>query len=170
MYNDPWGTRLMCCVCVDDGGGSGITASTKQFEYSKGTAVAASLRKEKHDQNHRPYKGEPGSTFTAPNGDTRTYGPDGKPQHDYDHDDHGAPSKHPHDSNGGHHHDWTGGKRGAPYAADLKPVAGVALVTICVIGIVIVAADDATGIGIADDFLFCPLGAGIGEGFLLIAG
>lgn len=38
----------------------------------------------------------------------------------------------------------------------------------CVIGIVVVAADDATGIGVADDFLLAPLGAGIGKGIVLI--
>lgn len=36
--------------------------------------------------------------------------------------------------------------------------------------IVVVAADDATGIGIADDFLFGSLGAGVGEGLILIYG
>ena len=30
--------------------------------------------------------------------------------------------------------------------------------------------DDATGIGVADDFLFGPLGAGVGEGLILIFG
>lgn len=33
-----------------------------------------------HDANRRPYTGEPGSTYTAPNGDSRTYGPDGTPE------------------------------------------------------------------------------------------
>ena len=40
--------------------------------------------------------------------------------------------------------------------------------TVCAIGIVVVAADDVTGIGVADDFLFGPLGAGVGEGLILI--
>ena len=39
-----------------------------------------------------------------------------------------------------------------------------------VIGIIVVAADDVTGIGVADDFLLGPLGAGIGEGLALILG
>ena len=38
------------------------------------------------------------------------------------------------------------------------------------IGIVVIAADDVTGIGAADDFLFGPLGAGVGEGFAMIFG
>ena len=123
-----------------------------------------------HDANRRPYTGEPGSTYTAPNGDSRTYGPDGTPEHDYDHDDHGRPDKHPHDPNGGHNHDWENGVRGPAYSIGWEPIAGVALVTVCVIGIVVVAADDATGIGVADDFLFGPLGAGVGEGLILIFG
>ena len=123
-----------------------------------------------HDANRRPYNGEPGSTYTAPNGDSRTYGPDGTPEHDYDHDDHGRPDKHPHDPNGGHNHDWENGVRGPAYSVGWEPLAGAALVTVCVIGIVVVAADDATGIGVADDFLFGPLGAGVGEGLILIFG
>ena len=123
-----------------------------------------------HDANRRPYYGEPGSTYTAPNGDWRTYGPDGTPEHDYDHDDHGNPDKHPHDSNGGHHHDWKNGVRGPAYSSMLEPIAGVALVTVCVIGIAVVAADDVTGVGVADDCLFGPLGAGVREGLILIFG
>lgn len=34
----------------------------------------------------------------------------------------------------------------------------------------VVTADDATGIGVADDFLFAPLGTGIREGLILIFG
>ena len=121
-----------------------------------------------HDANRRPYTGEPGSNYTAPNGDSRTYGPDGTPEHNYDHDDHRRPDKHPHDSNGGHNHDWENGVRGPAYSIGWEPIAGVALVTVCAIGIVVVAADDVTGIGVADDFLFEPLGAGVGEGLILI--
>ena len=123
-----------------------------------------------HDANRRPYTGEPGSTYTAPNGDSRTYGPDGTPEHDYDHDDHGRPDKHPHDPNGGHNHDWENGVRGPAYSIGWEPIAGAVLVTVCVIGFVVVAADDATGIGIADDFLFGPLGAGVGKGLIMIFG
>ena len=42
--------------------------------------------------------------------------------------------------------------------------------TVSVIGIIVVAADDVTGVGVADDFLLGPLGAGIGEGLALILG
>ena len=46
----------------------------------------------------------------------------------------------------------------------------VGLITVCVVGIIAVAADDVTGIGVADDFLFGPLGAGLAEGFIMIFG
>lgn len=88
---------------------------------------------------------------------------------DYNHPGKGIPF--PHD------HEWKDGKRqkghlppSPEYEFSLDPVLGVGLVTICVIGIIFVAADDATGIGVADDFLFGLLGAGVGEGFILIFG
>jgi hypothetical protein len=37
-------------------------------------------------------------------------------------------------------------------------------------GIIAIAADDLTGVGVADDFLFGPLGAGVGEGLIMIFG
>lgn len=37
-------------------------------------------------------------------------------------------------------------------------------------GIVVVATDDVTGIGVIDDFLFGPLVAGVEEGLILIFG
>ena len=123
-----------------------------------------------HDDNRRPNTGEPGSTYTAPNGDSRTYGPDGTPEHDYDHNDHGRPDKHPHDENGGHNHDWENGVRGPAYCIGWKQIAGAAIITICIAGIFIVAVDDASGVGVVDDFLFGPLGAGVGGGLTLILG
>lgn len=62
------------------------------------------------------------------------------------------------------------GVRGSAYTFSWGTVAGAALVTVSVIGIIVVAADDVTGIGVADDFLLGPLGAGIGEGLALILG
>lgn len=62
------------------------------------------------------------------------------------------------------------GVRGSAYTFSWGTVAGAALVTVAVIGIIVVAADDVTGIGVADDFLLGPLGAGIGEGLALILG
>lgn len=37
-------------------------------------------------------------------------------------------------------------------------------------GIMAVAADDVIGVGVADDFLFGPLGAGVSEGLIMIFG
>ena len=126
-----------------------------------------------HDKNRRPNKGKPGSTFEAPNGDKRTYGPDSRPARDYDHDDHGQPEKHPHDENGGHYHDWDWSKsppRGDAYAINLEVVAGIGLVAISVVAIVLIVADDATGVGIIDNFLLGPLGTAVGQGVIIIMG
>lgn len=149
-----------------------ITVVNAVVDCAKSVSTTASLvfNKSSHDSNRRPYRGEPGSTYEAPNGDTRTYGPDGTPEHDYDHSDHGDPKNHPHDENGGHNHDWNDGKRGPAYSINWGAVAGVALVAVCAVGIAFVAADDATGFGVADDFLFAPLSAGVSQGLILIFG
>lgn len=139
----------------------------KRSNVLKPKSVAS---KSSSNSNRRPNTGDPGSTYVAPNGDTRTYGPDGNPKHDYDHSDHGRPDKHPHDSNGGHNHDWENGVRGPAYSMSNETAIGVALVAACTIGIIFVAVDDVTGVGIADDFLFAPLGAGISEGLIMIFG
>lgn len=76
----------------------------------------------------------------------------------------------PHDANGGHNHDWENGVRGPAYSTARAPVAGIVVTAACLIGIVIIAVDDTTGIGIADDFLLGPLGAGLEEGLRLITG
>ena len=89
---------------------------------------------------------------------------------DYDHDDHGQPSKHPHDENGGHYHDWDNGVRGPAYAIELAPLSGATLVTACTIGFMMVIADDVTGVGIANDALLFPLSAGIEKGIIMIMG
>lgn len=41
---------------------------------------------------------------------------------------------------------------------------------ISIFGIVVVATYDVTGIGVIDNFLFGPLGAGVGAGLILIFG
>lgn len=109
------------------------------------------------NSNRRPYTGEPGSTYKAPNGDTRTYGPNGLPQHDYDSNDHGNPSNHPHDENGGHNHDWVNGVRGPAYAMNLDAVLGTALIIVSFTGMVVVLANDMTIVGMLDNFLLGPL-------------
>jgi len=121
-----------------------------------------------HSANRRPGTGKPGSTYTAPNGDKRTYGSDGYPIQDYDHDDHGRPDKHPHDSDGGHHHDWKDGKRGPAYTINQEHIAGMLMVSGCIIAISYVVINDFTGIGVADDALLGPLGAGVSQGMIMI--
>lgn len=51
-----------------------------------------------------------------------------------------------------------------------EPVIGAGLVLVCAVGIMAVAADDVIGVGVADDFLFGPLGAGVSEGLIMIFG
>ena len=88
----------------------------------------------------------------------RWYGPDGNPKRDRDYN-HPGNMPFPHD------HEWKNGERGKE-----QPVIGAGLVVICTVGIIAVAADDLTGVGVADDFLFGPLGAGVGEGLIMIFG
>ena len=125
--------------------------------------------------NSLPKKGDPGSSQTLPNPDgtpkqKRWYGPDGNPERDRDYN-------HPGDMPFPHDHKWENGERGKEhlpldptYKMNWEPVMGVGLVVICVVGIIVVAADDATGIGVTDDFLFEPLGAGVAEGLIMIFG
>lgn len=122
-----------------------------------------------------PKTGDPNSTQTLPNPDgtpkqKRWYGPDGNAERDRDYN-HSGDMPFPHD------HEWNNGIRGKdhlPPSPDYEffwePVVGIGMVTICAIGIVIVSADDATGIGVADDFLFGPLGAGFEGGLIMIFG
>lgn len=56
------------------------------------------------------------------------------------------------------------------YNINWEPVIGVGLVLVCAVGIMAVAADDVIGVGVADDFLFGPLGAGVSEGLIMIFG
>ena len=129
----------------------------------------------KASSNSLPKKGKPGSSKTLPNPDgtpkqKRWYGPDGNPERDRDYN-HPGNMPFPHD------HKWKNGERGEEhlppdpsYKMSLEPVIGVSLVVICTVGIIAVAADDLTGVGVADDFLFGPLGAGVGEGLIIIFG
>lgn len=74
-----------------------------------------------------------------------------------------------------HDHEWENGLRGKDhlppspdYMLSLNSMLGIGIVTICIVGIVIIAVDDASGIGIADDYLFAPLIAFLKEGALMI--
>ena len=129
----------------------------------------------KASSNSLPPKGKPGSSQTLPNPDgtpkqKRWYGPDGNPERDRDYN-HPGNMPFPHD------HKW--GENGREkehlppdpsYKMNWEPVIGVGLVVICAVSIIAVAADDVTGIGVADDFLFGPLSAGVGEGLIMILG
>jgi RHS repeat-associated protein len=138
------------------------------------TDIDSHLTLNKHimfHKNKRPYVGEPGSTYEAPNGDKRTCGPDGKPLRDYDHNNHGNPKNHPSDENGGHYHDWDWDNeipRGDPYVIESNTVEGIIVVATSIIGIAVVLADDITGVGTANDFLLGPLGGGLAKGIAML--
>ena len=139
------------------------------------SAVSSASNILKASSNSLPKKGEPGSSKTLPNPDgtpkqKRWYGPDGNPERDRDYN-HPGNMPFPHD------HEWKNGERGnehllpdPSYEMSWEPVIGAGLVVICTVGIIAVAADDFTGVGVADDFLFGPLGAGVGEGLIMIFG
>ena len=139
------------------------------------SAVSSASNILKASSNSLPKKGEPGSSQTLPNPDgtpkqKRWYGPDGNPERDRDYN-HPGNMPFPHD------HEWKNGERGKEhlppdpsYKMSWEPVIGAGLVVICTVGIIAVAADDLTGVGVADDFLFGPLGAGVGEGLIMIFG
>ena len=145
-----------------------VVNAAKSVVSSVTNIVKASL-------NSLPSKGEPGSSQTLPNPDgtpkqKRWYGPDGNPERDRDYN-HPGNMPFPHD------HEWKNGERGKEhlppdpsYKMSWEPVIGAGLVVICTVGIIAVAADDLTGVGVADDFLFGPLGAGVGEGLIMIFG
>ncbi len=161
IYSDPTGEYALCIHL----------RSSSNCKYCKQDRERiAAMADVGSDSNYRPYKGKPGSTYTAPNGDTRTYGADGTPIHDYDHDDHGNPKNHPHDQNGGHNHDWKDGSRGPAYSVRWEHVAGGIIVTTCVIATVYIVGNDLTGIGAIDDFLLAPFGAGMSKGIEMLTG
>lgn len=139
------------------------------------SVVSSVLNMVKASSNSLPKKGNPGSSQTLPNPDgtpkqKRWYGPDGNPQRDRDYN-HPGNMPFPHD------HEWKNGERGEEhllpdpsYKMNWESVMGAGLVAICTAGIIVVAADDFTGIGVVDDFLLGPLGAGVGEGLIMIFG
>ena len=76
-----------------------------------------------------------------------------------------------------HDHEWKDGIRqpdhlppDPTYKINWEPVLGVVLIVGCVAAIALVAADNVTGIGVLDDFLYGPLGAGVGQGLIMIFG
>lgn len=76
-----------------------------------------------------------------------------------------------------HDHEWKNGVRqpdhrspDPSYKIRWDPILGGELVFVCAVGMVLVAADDATGVGISDDFLFGPLAVGVREGLIMVFG
>lgn len=99
MFNGYWWTT------VKYNGQLGFVAESYLSEKPPLSAnIAASSGASNTDNNRRPSTGDPGSTYTTPKGDSRTYGPDGKPEIDVD-------QPHGHNSEP-HVHRWPNGVRG----------------------------------------------------------
>lgn len=113
---------------------------------------------------------KPNSKARTPNGKTvREYNEYGRAKTDiyYGHPDHHPELKSPHF----HDWEWDGDIPHKGKAYDIvQGVCGVGLVAVCTIGITIIVAGDALGIGVADDFLIAPLGSGVGKGMTMIFG
>ena len=114
------------------------------------------------DSNSLLPTGKPNSSKILYNPDgtpkqKRWYGPDGKAEHDRDYN-HPGNMPFPHD------HSWENGTRNREheppspdYEINMQKVIGVGLVIISSAGIVLIAVDDSTVVGVADDALFAPL-------------
>ena len=128
--------------------------------FSKNTVVAS-----------LPKTGEPNSNQSLPNLDgtpqqKRWYGADGKAERDRDYN-HSGNMPFPHD------HEWKDGERGEDhlppspdYEFSLEPIIGITIATVCAVGIVVVVANDLTGVGVLDDFLLGSLVAGLQGGLI----
>ena len=144
---------------------------------AKKSSVSSSINQTSNIPKARslPKLGRPGSSQTLPNPDgtpkqKRWYGPDGNAERDRDYN-HPGNMPFPHD------HEWKDGVRqpdhlppDTSYEFSFEPVLGAGLVVVCAIGIGVIVVDDLTGVGIADDFLLGPLGAGASQGLFMIFG
>ncbi len=97
-------------------------------------------------------------------------GPDGKAERDRDYN-HSGSLQFPHD------HEWKDGKKGEEhlppspeYEISFELLNGLGLIIICGVGAAIIAADDSSGFGIADDYLFIPLVDGFRRGLTIAFG
>lgn len=71
--------------------------------YATPLGILVFAKPQKSRSSDVPYEGEPGSHAKSPDGSKeRVYGPDGKPDRDRHHNDHGHPKHHPVP----HDHDW----------------------------------------------------------------
>ena len=125
-----------------------------------------------------PTEGPENSGEWVNDGNTwREYGEDGRAVRDTDY---GHPEHHP-DLESPHCHDWDWSsgkpKRGNAYNATWSYNPGVAtkilgygLAAICTAGVVVLAADNLTGVGFADDVLILPLIEGVNTGLILVGG
>ena len=116
MYYDPSGFCKYSLIAIGgkaDCGSSWCTTSSVSgkhhlFNWSKTVTLSQIIFKGSNitedTPNRRPNTGEPGSTYTAPDGARRVYGPDGNPERDYD-------NPHSHDPEP-HIHNWPEGIRG----------------------------------------------------------
>ena len=123
-----------------------------------------------------PLRGNPNSSQTLHNPDgtpkqKRWYGPDGNAIRDRDYNHTGDNLPFPHD------HEWEDGERqtehlppSPDYQFSSETFMGVGLVAACTIGMVVIAADDLTGVGVADNALLIPLGTGVSSGLSMIFG
>lgn len=189
-YNPEWGRFINADAL---GGSIGELLSHNMFAYCKNNSVnmidksgfrpvytmseettgmrqASFAAMKRAVSNKLPTKGEPNSKVKTPNGLTeREYDENGRAKRDTDY---GHPDNHP-ELESPHYHDWKwdGDKpsRREPYNI-VTTVLGVGLLCACVVGVVAVGADDAIGIGVADDFLLAPLVGGIGKGLTMIFG
>ena len=144
---------------VDNSGHKHVAASN---------IVGASFSASTTNANSLPPKGEPNSSQTLLNPDgtpkqKRWYDPDGNAERDRDYN-HAGDMPFPHD------HVWDNGKRGKEhlppspdYEFSMDPLMDVTIMVTYTVGIVYIVANDATGVGVADNLLLGPLANGICE-------
>ena len=110
-YNPQWGRFLNADSFASTGQGM---LGNNMFSYClnnpisyfdpSGTRCVLNSRGIRSGENDVPYKGEPGSHVISPDGTKeRIYGPDGLPQRDRHHSNHGNEKEHP---DVPHDHDW----------------------------------------------------------------
>ncbi len=165
-YDSTWKDKLFS-YCFDNP----VNMSDFSGHMPSGVSSMGRLKSEK--ESSLPVTGKPNSSQTLNNPDgtpkqKRWYGPDGKAERDRDYN-HPGKEEFPYD------HVWDNGKRGKEhlpqspdYEIEYSPLTGAAMVTICSLGMVIVAVDDITGFGVANDFLIVPFSVGIDKGLIML--
>lgn len=95
-YKDPTGESFICALLLGVGVSLMIFGLSSDSDQTSTVSLSSS--------NDLPYKGVPGSHVKTPDGQKeRIYGPNGLPDRDRHHSNHGNPKKHP---NVPHDHDW----------------------------------------------------------------